>query len=197
MANDGNVALSNNISLPSHWNIVSEHIGRRYWDCAETKARSLSTLPAANDTVFFLATDHEPTRTEAKKRFGSQLVYQDAPIATSSEGMLAAMVDMWLLSECNAVVVTSGSTFGYVGHARRSHKPLIVTLDKVRDATKEWADQAWEQPQCIQEVTAEPCFHVWPMLISQECFDGDVQDAMRLWGQRNCRPWDMELFRFQ
>ncbi len=30
----------------------------------------------------------------------------------SSQGMVAAMTDMWLLSECDALVVTSGSTFG-------------------------------------------------------------------------------------
>jgi hypothetical protein len=60
----------------------------------------------------------------------------------------------------------SGSTFGYVAHARRALNPYMITLDKKRTAG-EWQDREWEAPQCIREHTSEPCFHMWPMMIAQ------------------------------
>jgi hypothetical protein len=29
----------------------------------------------------------------------------------------------------------------------------------------------------------------------RSCFKGDVHEALRLFGQLNCRPWDMEMFK--
>eukprot|EP00290_Baffinella_frigidus_P033465 CAMPEP_0180275668 /NCGR_PEP_ID=MMETSP0988-20121125/5961_1 /TAXON_ID=697907 /ORGANISM="non described non described, Strain CCMP2293" /LENGTH=110 /DNA_ID=CAMNT_0022246941 /DNA_START=1273 /DNA_END=1605 /DNA_ORIENTATION=- len=108
--------------------------------------------------------------------------------------MRDALLDLWLLGRTDALVVTSGSTFGYVAHARTSKVPRLVMLEKKRGKGS-WETLAWEPPRCEHSETFEPCFHVWPMMLALSCFKGDVHAARRLFGQQNCRPWDMEMFK--
>ncbi len=90
--------------------------------------------------------------------------------------MHRAFVDLWLLGETVSVVTTCGSTFGYVAHARRNLKPIVITLDTA---------------EAIPMNTSEPCMHTWPFLLELKCFRGNFHTAMATFGHLNCRPWDM------
>ena len=46
------------------------------------------------------------------------------------------------------LIVTSGSTFGYVAHARTRRVPWLVTLEKQREK-KEWHLLEWLTPRCL------------------------------------------------
>jgi hypothetical protein len=33
------------------------------------------------------------------------------------------------------------------------------------------------------------------MVLALQCWKGGLQEALAVFGQQNCRPWDMELFK--
>lgn len=179
------------------------HVGT-FFECARGRADQLlaatRTITAdehkSGQVVYFLATDYIPSRREASQRIGQGLVYWNETVSSSSKGMENALIDLWLLGEADEIIVTSGSTFGYVAHARTAKVPWLVTLEKRRE-NKEWHLLEWLPPRCVRSETSEPCFHAWPFALPQPCFSGGYEGALRRFGQANCRPWDMEYFSFQ
>lgn len=197
---------------------ISDLHVRTFFDCARARAedaaedalahRRSAKSPAAGaggdglpgeadkrEIVYFVASDFVPSREEARAYLGVGVVYWDEPISSTSQGMLNALVDMWLLGECQHLIVTSGSTFGYVAHARAAIKPWVVSLEKER-GKHAWEHLPWLPPRCYEEATTEPCFHAWPFVMPQPCFSGGYDAALAEFGQSNCRPWDMEYFSF-
>lgn len=162
-----------------------DKIGARTSDShvAQFLATAASELQRLGPTSrAFLATDHEPMRMEVRKALGDRVFWQSGDIsASSSSAMHRAFVDLWLLGETVSVITTCGSTFGYVAHARRNLKPIVVTLDTA---------------EVIRLNTSEPCMHTWPFLLELKCFRGNFHTAMASFGHPHCRPWDMEWFRF-
>ena len=78
-------------------------------------AARLHELVGPRDGVVFVASDDESTRDAAVRYFearhpATEVVYWDEPIAASSEGMLNALVDLWLLGECDRLVGRSQGT---------------------------------------------------------------------------------------
>jgi hypothetical protein len=80
---------------------TSEAHEAAYWACAREEAARLDVAArrgeAGNETVFFLATDHEGTRDAARAALGKAVVFVDAPIDSSQRGMRTALLDLWLL----------------------------------------------------------------------------------------------------
>lgn len=75
---------------------------------------------------FFLATDHQPVEDEFRKRYKDLVITQPKRVwiarnqnepsqaRCSREGMIEAMVDLYLLAQCRYVVGTARSTFSHV-----------------------------------------------------------------------------------
>ena len=84
-----------------------------------------------------------------------------------------------------------------MAHARAGKVPWLVTLEKESAPKLPWHELAWRPPRCLREGTSEPCWHTWPFIMPQPCFTGGYEDALKAFGQVNCRPWDMEYFNFQ
>jgi hypothetical protein len=64
------------------------------------------------------------------------------------EAVKHAMVEMWLLSTVDDMIVSEKSTFGHVAHGMKSHVPLVVRVENRKE------------PICSRAHSAEPWFHL-------------------------------------
>ena len=98
----------------------------RFFECAMQLGRSSEV-----NTKWFIATDNEEIKLRAKFIHGDRIIMVPmAPLHTdirdSEESYLVAMADNELLSRCDAIVVTGGSTFGYIASLKSLNLPYYV-----------------------------------------------------------------------
>jgi hypothetical protein len=98
---------------------------------------------------------------------------------------------------CPAARRGAGAGAGAVAGVRLTTRACVqVMLEKEQArAGRDWESLAWQAPRCVQAQGPEPCWHVWPMVLALQCWKGGLQEALAVFGQQNCRPWDMELFK--
>ncbi|KAJ4764888.1 fucosyltransferase 2 [Rhynchospora pubera] len=78
-----------------------------------------------------------------------------------------ALAEMYLLSYCDKIVTSAGSTFGYVSHGLAGSMPWIIRPPS-------WMYPG-NGPACIKSLSVEPCLHSPPII---ECKGKDnVNDA--------------------
>jgi hypothetical protein len=66
-----------------------------------------------------------------------------------------AFLDLWLLGECDEVVTTPASSFGYMATARTGRTPVTVT---------KWG-------KCLRPLSPEPFSHAWLLVKGTSCLD--------------------------
>jgi hypothetical protein len=117
-----------------------------FWNCAvqTTADHILESAKKKSATVkWFLATDSPETRQRALEQFGDRVVINDAPISrNNSEGIVNGFIDMWLLSECDDIIVSAASTYGKIAFGLRGISPKYVN----------------RQSQCVRRSGWQPCF---------------------------------------
>lgn len=69
-----------------------------------------------------------------------------------------ALVDLWLLGECDDVVLTPGSSFGWVAAARTGRTPLTLT---------KWG-------KCVRPISPSPPAHGWLLIKDVSCFSSEM-----------------------
>jgi len=97
--------------------------------------------------AFFLATDDTSVVPNLRAllypwkvfTFSETQVYRD-----STSDIQRALIELILLGDCDLLLTTAESTFGYVAHSRTGRFPWLVFPNDQR---------------CIQVNTSEPCFH--------------------------------------
>jgi len=136
-----------------------------FWECAmlmkKRKERDLRRNNKDTQVVYFLATDSELAKEEAMKVLGSDLVLTvdmdtRVPDTRGSEGWQNALVDNYLLSRTDDMIVSGGSTFGYVAHGRSDIIPNVVSGIHHR---------------CLRPVTAEPYNIAYLAIRKATCFN--------------------------
>jgi len=135
-----------------------------FWDCArlmkKRKERDLAREKSDEKVVFFLATDSELVKQEAMKELGPDVLTVDiatrVPDTRGTEGWENALVDNYLLSHADDLIVSGGSTFGYVAHGRSDIIPLVVSGIHHR---------------CMRPITAEPYNIAYLAIKKVSCFD--------------------------
>jgi hypothetical protein len=100
------------------WNSRST---RLFWERVET----VLDQHRERKPVVFLATDSMKARAEASARFGDKIVHLSAAAAPDGD-TFSAVVDQYLLTQCDALIVTNRSTFGYFAHAVAGIAPHVV-----------------------------------------------------------------------
>ena len=146
-------------------------------DLAHTLSSHLPTTPTSNPTPtpatplrVFVATD------DAGKTIG--LAQSHLPPSASTlryEGAHAALVDLYLLSLCDALVITwPRSTFGSIAVALSGLLPHTVHSSKgVRGL-------------CTRQLTTEPCFHGWFRRRDLQCWTQEGHETYEMLNQDNC-----------
>ncbi len=89
------------------------------------------SLPDAG-IKWFLATDNYATRVRAKQLFGDRVVFRNVTIERkSAEGVISGLVDMWLMSLCDDLIVSAASTYGKIAFGLRGKNPKSVSRRSV------------------------------------------------------------------
>ena len=129
-----------------------------FWHCARAMARQ-RPLSQQNKIRFFLATDDPKIIRTAKRALGRLLVYYKTPRGNDLEGKVGwygAAVDNFLLSECDDLIITSTSTFGYVAAARKGLAPMTMSGMFRR---------------CVRPLTSQPQNTAHMAIKRTSCFD--------------------------
>jgi len=129
-----------------------------------------------DDVAIFLATDNEDTANYARKKYGNKIIsITDEPITrTSVEGLQRAVVDMWILSLCDELVLSFQSSYGRVASALSGIVPLVVT----------------HEGRCMREINTEPCSCGWVNIKQFPCYNSTIHDAPYMVNQVGCTTCD-------
>jgi len=108
----------------------------KFWTC--TVPMINENLSKGKDVRIFLATDTMFIRNQTINFFQSNHFSKPIPVFhiedfTIRDGSdkISALVDMILLTNCDELVVTSRSTFGFIPHAQAAYNPWVVNrVDK-------------------------------------------------------------------
>jgi len=129
------------------------------------------------DIYYFLASDSPDVRARAAARFGDRLLTWSAPPGGDAlpEGA-AAVIDTWLLSRCDDVVLTyPKSTFGFIGAAlSRTGLPPHAVFSGAKRAN-----------ECARLTSLEPVFHGWFMRWMLSCYDRQKWETPHMLNQEN------------
>lgn len=72
----------------------------------------LDKMEEISGQTFFLATDDELVKSEVKKRFGDNVIFNEHPaIRSSREGIIDAMAEIVIMSKCDVIYGSAGSSF--------------------------------------------------------------------------------------
>ncbi|CAN0927543.1 Fucosyltransferase 2 [Linum grandiflorum] len=83
-----------------------------------------------------------------------QTSHEDVQLSLDNSHNMKALADMYLLSMCDVLVTSPGSTFGYVAQSLGNLKPWVLEI---------YPDQTNVTGSCAQPVSKEPCYHFRPM----------------------------------
>lgn len=132
------------------------------WQCAQN-IRS----PKEEGVVWFLSTDNEQTRISAKSLFKDKVVFYNVPISRADpNGLRAGIIDLFLLSECDDLIVSAASTFSRIAYGLARKLPMIVNTKN----------------QCFRRTSFQPCFFKWNEKKSP-CFTKQKEFGLPLWIQ--------------
>lgn len=137
--------------------------------CAAQVEESMEFLPSFK-VRWFLATDNYKTRKRLKSMFGEKLIFQEAVIARNdTESVIAGLIDMWLLSECEDIMVSAASTYGKIAFGLKGKPPRFVNKNSVCREKLDWQPCFFQyQPFfCLKESSIPP-------LIKYQIIDCDL-----------------------
>lgn len=142
-------------------NIVSIHI-RRLEGFGVEYSHSFAFLRCAtqiaedDNTKFFLATDHIPTRIKFSKLLGSRLIHLNSTFDRETvSGVQNALLEIYLLGEADAMIKSPYSSFSDISYSRTSLVPYKVGRDG----------------QCLKTLSSQPCFYYYFGLFDLKCFN--------------------------
>jgi hypothetical protein len=122
---------------------------KSYWKCLNNKIRYLKDKNIKYK--IFLSTDNKEVKEEAKSLYRDKLiVYSNNEVYDrEKESVIVGMIEMYILSGCNEMVLTEKSTFSHLSHCLVDFKPLYVLF----------RDRYF--PVCKREYSTEPKFHLY------------------------------------
>ena len=128
------------IRLHDRVGFPDKHIGS-FFNCANYISSKY------NNSLFFLTSDSESLKRQAKLIFGDKLIRIEMISRDFSErGIKDELIDMIILSKCKELILTPFSTFGAVAAGIGNIKPYFVTRN---------------EGYCIKDISSEPKFHYW------------------------------------
>lgn len=110
-----------------------------------------SIFVAADDDVFTTVADGLPQRHVWWSTLTQTSVLNNSATGANPGTDLSAVVDMLLLAQCKHLVITSGSTFGFVAAGLADVKPTVIAPYK--------HDRPFDEPWFWGSVTSEPCMY--------------------------------------
>jgi hypothetical protein len=107
--------------------LSSDDVGY-FIDCAESLEMIVErTYGAKKKFKWFLATDSDELYDQFKQKYAGKLLSASGRIAhvMTGDGFERAIIDSELLSKCDDLIITGGSTFGFVAAMRMGRLPMF------------------------------------------------------------------------
>jgi len=153
---------------------------------------------------FFVATDSLDIRNELEQALedadgGSS--YEDGRLLSyhpsvqtreTTRGIQEALIDILLLSQCDDLITSSFSTFGYLASGFASKRPLILTPGPVAGKSVwhyqglQYSAQYASRTLCARLPTSQPCYHAWDTVAHTSCSRGAETAAKEAFADRFC-----------
>ena len=130
-----------------------------FWNCIDERIKKFEIenkkLKKFKGILIFISTDFKPAKEEAKKRYKEKLIHLSSSnselISREKNSVSFGLINLWLLSYCNDLIVTEKSTFSHISYSLNNLLPLEV---KYREG------KFIKNPKCIREFNSEPKFHL-------------------------------------
>ncbi|KAL9655992.1 hypothetical protein ABK040_007613 [Willaertia magna] len=139
-----------------------------YWNCLKNLILNLQDKKYKK-IIVFLTSDYLPAFQMAKIEFDKnvefknvELVYlpQNIPKTRSVEAVQYALIDLFLMMECDDLIMSEKSTFGHIIHGTTGIIPLVVRKE---------GRFANNNAQCIRAFNSEPWFHLRGRSNAEKC----------------------------
>jgi len=131
--------------------------------------------------AIFLATDSKETTDKARAKFGDRVITLDGDITRATpEGIQRGIMDMWVLSKCDDLVVSFQSSYSRSAAALARVLPLVVSKDG----------------KCMRDVSNELCSCAWVKVNKVPCYNSTLHDTPYSVNQIGCSTCD-GMSRFQ
>lgn len=136
--NDIVIGLQIRVGTPPTGNITSSFVDNGYYLRNENFEmiwnHSFSLTKNHNRPKYFLATDSDIVVNMSKTIYKENITFFDGVIIHSYQdqspsGIAKVLVDNYLLSETDEIIMTSGSTFGAIAAARKGTIPYYIFID--------------------------------------------------------------------
>jgi hypothetical protein len=135
-----------------------------FWE----KAKELSAEKEGKRVKWFLATDHYDTRRRAMNYYSNRIIFQNASIARNSEQtIITGLVDMWLLSECDDIIVSAASTYGRISFGLRGKEPYYVNRNSECKRRDDWQPCFFQYKNHFCTTNQTISNYLWPQI--SEC----------------------------
>ena len=131
-----------------------------FFKCGEMVEKIEGAVRHPDKVSFFLAADKADLRPIADKWFGSRVFRHNGSIGRSRGDELHAVVDLFLLSFAEQLIIFPGSTYAMHAHAYSAIRPFNVLRKDL----------------CVQYLHTEPVNHRWPNLFKAKCFKEEMNN---------------------
>ncbi|MFN8429937.1 MAG: hypothetical protein U0V04_08165 [Spirosomataceae bacterium] len=109
------------IRMTDHSEIMNESPLENY------KRKMLESLEINPQTKFYLSSDDDSVKERLNNEFGERIKVQEVPLERSSiEGIFGAIIDVYNLSRCSAIICNPKSSFAIMASQIGNPKPLII-----------------------------------------------------------------------
>jgi len=109
----------------------------RFFECSLAVATNKHAKQVRSSVLFYISTDNDHVLTVAKQVLGNtRVIHQNIGerlygVRAPDEDWEAPVIDNLILRKCDELVVTQGSTFGYLAHATADIIPYMIRRNPV------------------------------------------------------------------
>jgi len=138
-----------------------------FWDC----------IPVKKDEPFqiFLATDNEETRQTAIEKFpkNNVIFFNESISRSTKSGIIAGIIEIFLLAQCDEIMVSAASTFSRVSYSLANKFP--ISINRRNECKKRSFSQPcffkwnYTRPICFDERKFSSLSSYWKDLVQEDC----------------------------
>lgn len=101
----------------------------KFYNCALELEENFKLLNKNKTVKWFISTESEKLSNQIKKLYPSKAISANGTITHThfhAEGQSRAIIDVELLSKCDDIIMSGGSTFGYVASMKNGKLPYYI-----------------------------------------------------------------------
>lgn len=125
------------IGMQIRYEFLNQTDIKRFINCAKKIERKKKTVNQA--IKWFIVSENNTQLQMLKKKYGEKILINEGKIghiAYESNTYERALLDIELLSNCDEIILTGGSTFGFIASLKSQKKPFFVEGRRSKNSCK-------------------------------------------------------------